>query len=145
MEEIAEKLPDEDFQPTKREQILELYESGTRDIAEIARQVRARPSYIIEVLHRGGHIGCHFDIYEITDAERNLYARYFRTVLDLKDMAAARESVERINRLYNYFERLGDRMGQHHACVVALTGKNRARWSGKPEESEVFSAWLASH
>jgi hypothetical protein len=26
-----------------------------------------------------------------------------------------------------------------------LTGKNRARWSGKQEESEVFNSWLAAH
>ena len=31
------------------------------------------------------------------------------------------------------------------AGVLALTGKNRARWSGKLEESEVFSEWLAAH
>jgi hypothetical protein len=29
--------------------------------------------------------------------------------------------------------------------VLALTGKNRARWSGKAEESQVFGEWLAAH
>jgi hypothetical protein len=29
--------------------------------------------------------------------------------------------------------------------ILALTGKNRARWSGKTEESQVFSEWLAAH
>jgi hypothetical protein len=29
--------------------------------------------------------------------------------------------------------------------VLALTGKNRARWSGKLEESQIFSDWLAAH
>jgi hypothetical protein len=132
-------------EPTKREQILALYEGGTKDVEEIAHQVKARVSHVIEVLHRAGHLGCHWDLYEITDAERAIYARYFRTVLDLKDVEAARESVTRIDRLFNYFERLGDRMGMHHAQIVALTGKNRARWSGKLEESQIFSDWLASH
>jgi hypothetical protein len=130
---------------SKREQILSLYEGGTKDIEAIAHQVKARVSHVIDVLHRSGHLGCHWDLYEITDAERNIYARYFRSALDLKDVGAARESVARIDRLYNYFERLNDRMGMHHAQIVALTGKNRARWSGKTEEAEVFAEWLASH
>jgi hypothetical protein len=74
-----------------------------------------------------------------------VYTRYFRNVLAFRNVEAARESVQRIDRLYNYFERLGDRAGQHQAMVMALTGKNRARWSGKLEESEVFSEWLAAH
>ncbi|HLL14537.1 MAG TPA: hypothetical protein VK388_05710 [Pyrinomonadaceae bacterium] len=32
----------------------------------------------------------------------------------------------------------------HQAMVLALTGKNRARWSGKQEESAVFNEWLAA-
>jgi hypothetical protein len=131
-------------EPTKREQVLALYEGGTKDIAEIVRQVKARPSYVAQVLQKAGLMD-EFDLYTTTDAERNIYTRYFRNVLNFKDVGAARESVKRINRLYNYFERLGDRMGQHHACVVALTGRNRAKWSGKAEESEVFAGWLASH
>ncbi|HKG13189.1 MAG TPA: hypothetical protein VKB12_07610, partial [Pyrinomonadaceae bacterium] len=77
--------------------------------------------------------------------EQNVYTRYFRNVLHFRNVEAARESVARIDRLYNYFERLGDRAGQHQAMVMALTGKNRARWSGKLEESQVFSEWLAAH
>ena len=66
-------------------------------------------------------------------------------MLHFRNVEAARESVQRIDRLYNYFERLGDRAGQHQAMILALTGKNRARWSGKTEESQVFSDWLAAH
>ncbi|HEX8353205.1 MAG TPA: hypothetical protein VF611_09915, partial [Pyrinomonadaceae bacterium] len=32
-------------QKTKKEQIVSLFESGTKDIAEIVRRVKARPSY----------------------------------------------------------------------------------------------------
>ncbi len=31
------------------------------------------------------------------------------------------------------------------AMVVALTGKDRARWSNKPDAAQVFDEWLASH
>ncbi|MDQ3744839.1 MAG: hypothetical protein M3444_10685 [Acidobacteriota bacterium] len=130
---------------TKKEQILSLYESGTRDIAEIVRQVKARPSYVAQVLQTAGHLDGYFDLYTTTGREQNIYTRYFRNVLAFRNVEAARESVARIERLYNYFERLGDRAGQHQAMVLALTGKNRARWSGKLEESEVFSEWLNAH
>ena len=130
---------------TKKELILGLYEQGTTDIAEIVRRVKARPSYVAQVLQGAGLITGYFDLYTTTAREQNVYSRFFRNVLSFKTVEAARESVQKIDRLYNYFERLGDRAGQHQAMVMALTGKNRARWSGKQEESEIFSEWLAAH
>ena len=130
---------------SKKEQILSLYERGTTDIAEIVRQVKARPSYVAQVLQSAGRLEGYFDLYTTTGREQNVYSRYFRNVLAFRNVEAARESVQRIDRLYNYFERLGDRAGQHQAMVLALTGKNRARWSGKPEEAQIFSEWLAQH
>jgi hypothetical protein len=130
---------------SKKEQILSLYEAGTTDIAEIVRKVSARPSYVAQVLQQAGHLTGYFDLYTTTAREQNVYTRFFRNVLSFKNPEAARESVQKIDRLYNYFERLGDRAGQHQAMVLALTGKNRARWSGKQEEAEIFSEWLAAH
>lgn len=130
---------------TKKEQILALYEQGVTDIAQIVRQVAARPSYVAQVLQQAGYLTGYFDLYTTTAREQNVYSRFFRNVLAFRDVEAARESVRRIDRLYNYFERLGDRAGQHQAMVLALVGKNRARWSGKAEESQVFSEWLAAH
>ena len=130
---------------SKKEQILGLYEAGTTDIAEIVRRVKARPSYVAQVLQSAGHLEGYFDLYTTTGKEQNVYTRFFRNVLSFKTVEAARESVQRIDRLYNYFERLGDRAGQHQAMVLALTGKNRARWSGKHEEALIFSEWLAAH
>jgi hypothetical protein len=130
---------------TKKEQIIALYESGLTDIAQIVRKVAARPSYVAQVLQNAGLMTGYFDLYTTTAREQNVYTRFFRNVLSFKTVAAARESVQKIDRLYNYFERLGDRAGQHQAMVLALTGKNRARWSGKQEESEIFSEWLNAH
>lgn len=132
-------------QRSKKEQIVSLFESGVKDIAEIVRRVKARPSYVAQVLQQAGHLDGYFDLYTTTGREQNVYTRYFRNVLYFRNVEAARESVARIDRLYNYFERLGDRAGQHQAMILALTGKNRARWSGKAEESQVFSEWLAAH
>jgi hypothetical protein len=130
---------------SKKEQILSLYESGVRDIADIVRQVKARPSYVAQVLQQAGHLENYFDLYTTSPAEFGIYARFFRHVLLLGSEEEAREACKTLTRLYDYFERLGDRAGQHHACVVALTGRNRARWSGKPEVGEVYREWLESH
>jgi hypothetical protein len=143
-EEAARQHESEEHR-TKKEQIISIFERGTTDLAQIVRQVGARPSYVAQVLQQAGYLTGYFDLYTTTAREQNIYTRFFRNVLSFKTVEAARESVQKIDRLYNYFERLGDRAGQHQAMVLALTGKNRARWSGKAEESQVFSEWLAAH
>jgi hypothetical protein len=130
---------------TKKTRVLELFTSGVTDIAEIARTVKTRPSYVASVLQNAGLIRGYFDLYTTTARDQNMYSRHFRNVLSFKSVEAAKESVAQIARLYQYFERLGDRAGQHHAEVLALTGRNRARFSGKKEESQVFEEWLFNH
>ena len=137
--------PDARHALSKKEQILALYEGGVTDIARIVREVAARPSYVAQVLQSAGHLSGYFDLYTTTAREQNVYTRFFRNVLAFRSVEAARESVQKIDRLYNYFERLGDRAGQHQAMVMALTGKNRARWSGKTEEAALFNEWLIAH
>jgi hypothetical protein len=143
--ETAAQQHESDEQRTKKDQIISIFEHGTTDIAQIVRRVGARPSYVAQVLQQAGYLTGYFDLYTTTAREQNIYTRFFRNVLSFKTVEAATESVQKIDRLYNYFERLGDRAGQHQAMVMALTGKNRARWSGKAEESQVFSEWLAAH
>jgi hypothetical protein len=145
VEHETEETADHAETRSKKEQIIALYESGLKDIAQIVRRVSARPSYVAQVLQSAGLMTGYFDLYTTTASEQNVYTRFFRNVLSFKTVAASRESVQKIDRLYNYFERLGDRAGQHQAMVLALTGKNRARWSGKQEESEIFSEWLNAH
>jgi len=50
--------------------------------------------------------------------------------------------VELINRLYKQFEMARDRAGQHHALLMALTMYDRARWTGKQLEADLFRQWL---
>ncbi len=131
--------------PSKKEQILQLFHDGIMDVAEIAYLVNTRSSYVAEVLRQADLLQGYFDLYTTTSSEQNIYSRYFRNVLSFKTVEAAQQSIEKIDRLYNFFERIGDRAGQHHAMVLALTGKNRARWSDKEEEAAIFSNWLAAH
>src|SRR3712207_664956 len=111
-------------QRSKKEQILSLYEAGTTDIAEIVRRVKARPSYVAQVLQSAGRLEGYFDLYTTTGKEQNVYSRYFRNVLAFRNVEAARESVRRIDRLYNYFERLGDRAGDRKSTRLNSSHAN---------------------
>ncbi len=135
----------EDKKITKKEQILELYRKGINDVTAIANQTETRTSYVSYVLSKAGLLEGYFDLYTTTAKEQNAYSRYFRSILAFKDEKAARISVGRIDELYRRFEQLGDRAGQHQAMVIALTGMNRARWSGKTIEADVFRHWLHRH
>src|SRR3982751_46500 len=130
---------------SKKSHILDLHHSGVTDIGEIARTVKSRPSYVASVLQGAGLIQGYFDLYTTTARDQNTYSRFFRNVLSFKTVEAAQESAGQIARLYKYFERIGDRAGQHHAEVLALTGRNRARFSGKKEEARIFEEWLVHH
>ena len=77
-------------QRTKKEQIVSLFQSGTKDIAEIVRRVKARPSYVAQVLQQAGHLDGYFDLYTTTGREQNVYTRYFRNVLHYRTPEAAR-------------------------------------------------------
>lgn len=130
---------------SKKSQILELHRGGVSDIGEIARTVKTRPSYVASVLQNAGLITGYFDLYTTTARDQNTYSRQFRNILSFRTVEAAKQSIAAIARLYAYFERIGDRAGQHHAEVLALTGRNRARFSGKKEESQIFEQWLFNH
>ncbi len=128
---------------TKKDRVLKLYEKGITDVAELGRHTATHPSYVADVLRKEGLLtGGYFDLYTSTEVEQNVYSRFFRHILSFKNPEAARKSVERIDSLYRYFEEIGDHAGQHQAMVMALTGKNRARWSGKHEEARIFGDWL---
>ena len=140
-----ENLEAENSRPktaTKKERVLNLYHQGVTDVAAIGCQTQTPPSYVAQVLRQAGLLTGYFDLYTSTDAEQNVYSRFFRHVLTYKNLEAAKKSVDRIDSLYKYFEEIGDRAGQHQAMVIALTGKNRARWSGKHEEAAIFHEWL---
>lgn len=141
----AKKRQRRERKDSKKSRILELHRSGTSDIGEIARTVMTRPSYVASVLQNAGLITGYFDLYTTTARDQNLYSRQFRNILSFRTVEAAKESIAAIARLYSYFERIGDRAGQHHAEVLALTGRNRARWSGKREASQIFEQWLFNH
>lgn len=131
--------------PTKKARALASWDAGERDLLRIAREVESRPSYVARALTDAGRLAGYYDLYSRTGTPVNVYGERFAGLLAFRDPEAARASVAAIDRLYHDFEAAGDRAGQHHAQVVALAGRNRARWAGKPESAAVFERWLFTH
>lgn len=128
--------------PSKKEQILSLFLSGLGDIGDIAMITGSRPSYVGSVLQDAGLHKGYFDLYTSTAHPMNVYSKFFSGKLGFKDEETAHASVELIERLYRQFELAADRAGQHHALVMALTMFDRARWTNKGAEAEIFRKWL---
>ena len=130
--------------PSKKDQIISLFLSGMGEVEDIAVITGARPSYVGSVLQEAGLHSGYFDLYTSTAHRQNVYSKFFAGKLGFKDEETARESVELIDKLYRQFEYAGDRAGQHHALAMALTMFDRARWTNKSREAEVFLHWLMS-
>ncbi|MDT7602755.1 MAG: hypothetical protein QOF61_752 [Acidobacteriota bacterium] len=130
---------------SKKDQILSLFMSGITEVEDLAIITGSRPSYVGSTLQEAGLKTGYFDLYTSTSHPMNVYSKFFANRLGFKDEVTARESVEIIDLLYRQFELAGDRAGQHHALTMALTMYDRARWTGKAAEANLFRAWLISH
>lgn len=126
----------------RKDQIIALYLSGMNEIEDLAIITGARPSYVGSVLQESGLVKGYFDLYTSTAHPMNVYSKFFAGKLGFKDEETARESVELIDRLYRQFEYAQDRAGQHHALSMALVMFDRARWTGKGLEADIFRHWL---
>lgn len=127
---------------SKKDQITSLYLSGMSEIEDLSIITGSRPSYVGSVLQEAGLVSGYFDLYTSTAHPMNVYSKFFANKLGFKDEEAARASVELIDRLHRQFEFAGDRAGQHHALSMALTMFDRARWTGKGREADIFRHWL---
>jgi hypothetical protein len=127
---------------SKKDMILSLFKAGNTDIESIAVLTGAKPSYIGSVLQKEGLINNYFDLYTSTAHPMNIYSKYFRGKLGFKDVETARTSVVTLEKAYRFFSSTQDRAGQHHTLELALTMLNRARWTGKLEEAEIYRRWF---
>jgi hypothetical protein len=127
---------------SKKDQILSLFVSGITEVEDLAMITGSRPSYVASTLQEAGLKTDYFDLYTSSAHPMNVYSKFFARQLGFKDEETARASVELIDRLYRQFELAGDRAGQHHALTMALTMYDRARWTGKAAEANIFRAWL---
>jgi hypothetical protein len=134
--------PAADAPPSKKEQILSLYTNGITDPRDIAFITGSRPSYVASVLSDANLLKDYHDLYTSTSHPMNVYSKFFAGQLGFRDAAAARASVDLLDRYYKQFALAADRAGQHHALLMALTMFDRARWTNKPAEAAIFRRWL---
>ena len=127
---------------SKKEMILSLFNQGTTEIESIAAISGAKPSYVGSVLQKEGLIDNYFDLYTSTAYPMNIYSKHFRGKLGFKNVETSQRGAETLEQAYRYFEKMQDRAGQHHALEMGLTMLDRARWTGKLEEAEVYRRWL---
>jgi hypothetical protein len=127
---------------SRKDQIIALYLSGMNEIEDLAIITGARPSYVGSVLQESGLVTGYFDLYTSTAHPMNVYSKFFANKLGFKDEETAHQSVELIDRLYRQFEYAQDRAGQHHALSMALVMFDRARWTGKGREADIFRQWM---
>jgi hypothetical protein len=128
--------------PSKKEQIISLYTSGITEVPDIALITNSRPNYAASVLTGANLLRDYHDLYTSTSHPMNVYSKFFAGRLGFRDVETARASVELIDRYYRQFGLAQDRAGQHHALLMALTMFDRARWTNKPAEADVFRRWL---
>jgi hypothetical protein len=136
------KVPGRTRQPSKKDQILTLYAGGINEVEDLAIITNTRPSHVASVLQEAKLLPGYFDLYTTTAKPMNIYSKFFAKKLGFKDEETARASVELIDRYYRQFGLGGDRAGQHHALLMALTMFDRARWTGKGAEADIFRQWL---
>lgn len=127
---------------TKKDQIRSLYFAGITDVQDLAVITHARPSYVAGVLQEAGLLSSYFDLYTTSAQPMNVYSKFFAGELGFKDEETAQKGVALIDHFYRQFELAQDRAGQHHALLMALTMFDRARWTGKEAEADVYRRWL---
>ncbi len=127
---------------TKKMLAVEMYQKGMNVIV-IAELLRTEPSYVANALIERGYAPSYADLYTSTGPQ-NEYATLFKGLggLRFKTPEAARQSVARIEALYQRFKEASDRRGIHQCQVMALVGKNRAAGVGKRVEAKLFGDWL---
>ncbi|MEO8072092.1 MAG: hypothetical protein ABI686_02485 [Acidobacteriota bacterium] len=144
MNETLFEMEEHETIQSKKGMILSLFNSGTKEIETIAAISGAKPSYVGSVLQKEGLIDNYFDLYTSTAHPMNVYSKHFQGKLGFKNVFTARQSVRNLEQSYSYFANQQDRAGQHHTLEMALTMLDRARWTGKLEEAEVYRRWLVN-
>ena len=142
MEGLTEKTAGTIVPRTKKDMILSLFKTGVEEIETIAAITGSKPSYAAAVLQREGLIDSYFDLYTSTGLPMNIYSKYFTGKLGFKNVETAKRGVGVLEAAYRHFEDRQDRAGQHHSLEMGLMMLDRARWTGKPDEAEIYRCWL---
>jgi hypothetical protein len=130
---------------TKKSRIYEAWLAGERDIRHLAFDLNSTPSYVASVLQQAHLIEGYYDLYTSSQKPLNIYVQDLDEKIGFKDIAAAQHGVAKLEEGYHGLGEMKDRAGQHHFMVLALTMFNRARFSGKLAEANLYRDWLMKH
>ena len=142
MEQILQNQTDKTVVKTKKETIIAMFKAGVDQIEIIASVTETKPSYVASVLQNEGLIDRYFDLYTSTNMPRNIYSKHFQGRLGFKDVETAERGVRVLDAAYKHFDLQHDRAGQHHTLEMALMMLDRARWTNKLAEAEIYRQWL---
>jgi hypothetical protein len=131
--------------PTKKSQIIELWQAGQRNIRLLALDLDSTPSYVGSVLQAAHLIQGYHDLYTSSQEPLNVYSEELTERLGYKNLEIARRSIEKLEEAYHGLGEMHDRAGQHHFMALALTMYNRARFAGKLEEANLYRQWLLKY
>lgn len=142
MEQVLQNRTDKTVVKTKKETIIAMFKAGVDQIEIIASVTGTKPSYVAAVLQNEGLIDRYFDLYTSTNMPRNIYSKHFQGRLGFKDVETAERGVRVLDAAYKHFDLQHDRAGQHHTLEMALMMLDRARWTNKLAEAEIYRQWL---
>ena len=142
MEQVLQNQMDRTIVKTKKETIIAMFKAGVDQIEIIASVTETKPSYVASVLQNEGLIDRYFDLYTSTNMPRNIYSKHFQGRLGFKDVETAERGVRVLDAAYKHFDLQHDRAGQHHTLEMALMMLDRARWTNKLAEAEIYRQWL---
>ena len=78
MNETLFEMEEQETIQTKKDMILSLFNSGTKEIETIAAISGAKTSYVGSVLQKEGLIDNYFDLYTSTAHPMNVYSKHFQ-------------------------------------------------------------------
>lgn len=142
MAQILSNSNDKTVVKTKKDTIIAMFKAGVDEIEIIASVTDTKPSYVASVLQNEGLIDRYFDLYTSTNTPRNVYSKHFQGRLGFRDVETAERGVRVLDAAYKHFDFQHDRAGQHHTLEMALTMLDRARWTNKLAEAEIYRQWL---
>ena len=142
MEQVLQDQTSKTLVKTKKGTIIAMFKAGVDQIEIIALITETKPSYVASVLQNEGLIDGYFDLYTSSQMPQNIYSKHFQGRLGFKDIATAKRGVRVLDAAFRHFDLQHDRAGQHHTLEMALTMLDRARWTNKLAEAEIYRQWL---
>ncbi len=71
------------------------------------------------------------------------YTKEFKGLPNLKNIQTARQTIKKLDQLYNKFKKAKDKNGVLHCILIAEIAENQTSRKGKITQMNLFSEWLS--